>query len=138
MRVCALKWIWKLKLPINRAAVVGVSSASEIWRELSVTPPWIDFFFAVVRWAISVLPSRLREGGDFINAVASTDDGALDAFNKEIGSGSIGTVTAVGALPDTEGLCEAVHDVSETTAELAAPVEVVARRRLDVCHCCCA
>jgi len=112
-----------------------MGTASEIWSELGVTPPCIDLFLAVVRWAISVLPGWLWEGGDFINAVTSTHDGALDAFNNEISGCGVGTVTAVGALPDTEGLGETIHDVAETTAELAAPVVVMARRRLDVCHC---
>lgn len=123
-----------MKLPTYGATVICMGTCAEIWSELGVTPPWIDFFLAVVWRTVGVLPSRLWEGSDFIHAVAGTDDGALDAFDEEISSGGIGTVTAVGALPDTEGLGETVHDVTKTTAELAAPIVVMAGRRLNVCH----
>lgn len=130
-----LKKCFRDELPTLGAAVVRLCACAQIRRELRIAPPWINLFLAVVWWAIGHLPSWLREGGDFIHTVSSTDDGTLDTFNEEVSESGIGTISAVRALPDIEGLREAIKNIADATAELAAPVVVVAWGRLDVCDC---
>lgn len=90
--------------------------------------------FPVIRWAVGALVGWEREGDDFIDAVAKANDCALGAFNDHVTGSGVGAVTAIGAVPDVDDLRSAVSEVSETAAEFAAPVEVVAGRGLDIRH----
>jgi len=90
--------------------------------------------FPVIRWAVGALVGGEREGDDFIDAVAKANDCALRAFNDHVTGSGVGAVTAIGAVPDVDDLGSAVSEVSETAAEFAAPVEVVAGRGLDIRH----
>jgi hypothetical protein len=99
-----------------------------------VAPPGVKLLLAVVRRTVSALVGGEGESHDFINAIAEADDGAFGTFDNEVGSGGVGTVAAVGAIPDIEELGGAVGDVGQAAAEFAAPIEVVAGRGLDVRH----
>lgn len=122
----------RVVLPALAAVVAGFGKSALLWREVRVSPPGIQPFFAVVHWAIGELPRGHGESGDLIHAVASANDHTLDAFDKEIGCGGDCAFRGVGALPDVEGLMGSVKDVANAAAEFPAPVIVMARRGLDV------